>query len=163
MNSKSYNSWPNFSTLLSSVLVRDDLTLLHDTFHALKGGCVIAVDHPWLLKLHLECFIVPALTDNWGEFAVLFAAVVFGWKNYLTVFQKSSGNASVWSKPVVLQNGEPKQLKTLKGHSHGIGYLAWSPDDMYLIVCGTEDCAELWIWNTEVKILFIHSDIRWFI
>ena len=26
---------------------------------------------------------------------------------------------------------------------------------MYLIVCGTEDCAELWIWNTEVKILFI--------
>lgn len=48
-----------------------------------------------------------------------------------------------------VSNGEPKQLKTLKGHSHGIGYLAWSPDDMYLIVCGTEDCAELWIWNTE--------------
>ena len=51
---------------------------------------------------------------------------------------------------MVAQDGEPKHFKTIEGHSYGVGYLAWSPDDLYLIACGPEDCAELWIWNTEV-------------
>ncbi|CAH3181793.1 unnamed protein product [Porites evermanni] len=37
----------------------------------------------------------------------------------------------------------------MEGHSFGVGHLAWSPDDTYLIACGPEDCSELWIWNTE--------------
>lgn len=43
----------------------------------------------------------------------------------------------------------PKQLKTFEGHAYGVGYLAWSPDDTYLIACGPEDCSELWIWTVE--------------
>ena len=39
----------------------------------------------------------------------------------------------------------------MEGHSFGVGHLAWSPDDTYLIACGPEDCSELWIWNTEVS------------
>ena len=35
------------------------------------------------------------------------------------------------------------------GHSYGVSYLAWSPDDEFVIVCGPEDSSELWIWNTE--------------
>ena len=48
------------------------------------------------------------------------------------------------------QDGEPTHLRTIEGHSYGVGHLAWSPDDIYLIACGPEDCSELWIWNTEV-------------
>ena len=50
----------------------------------------------------------------------------------------------------VSQDGEPTHLRTIEGHSYGVGNLAWSPDDTYLIACGPEDCSELWIWNIEV-------------
>jgi len=50
----------------------------------------------------------------------------------------------------VSQHGEPTHLRTIEGHSYGVGNLAWSPDDTYLIACGPEDCSELWIWNIEV-------------
>uniref|UniRef100_A0A671S8X6 WD repeat-containing protein 26 n=1 Tax=Sinocyclocheilus anshuiensis TaxID=1608454 RepID=A0A671S8X6_9TELE len=42
-----------------------------------------------------------------------------------------------------------KQLKTLEGHAYGVSYLAWSPDDTYLIACGPDDCSELWLWNVQ--------------
>ena len=32
-------------------------------------------------------------------------------------------------------------------------FLAWSPDDRYLIVCGSEESNELWIWDIENKCL----------
>ena len=48
------------------------------------------------------------------------------------------------------QDGEPTHLRTIEGHSYGVGHLDWSPDDTYLIACGPEDCSELWIWNIEV-------------
>lgn len=50
-----------------------------------------------------------------------------------------------------LQEKVPKLSRTLEGHSYGVAFLAWSPDDTYLIACGPEDCAELWIWNVEVS------------
>jgi len=40
-------------------------------------------------------------------------------------------------------------FRTLSRHNHGVSYLAWSPDDSHLIVCGTDDCSELWIWHVE--------------
>ena len=43
-----------------------------------------------------------------------------------------------------------KLLKTLEGHAYGVSYLAWSPDDVYLIACGPDDCSELWLWNVQV-------------
>lgn len=45
-----------------------------------------------------------------------------------------------------------KQLKTLEGHAYGVSYLAWSPDDTYLIACGPDDCSELWLWNVQVRV-----------
>lgn len=50
----------------------------------------------------------------------------------------------------VVQNGEPTNLRAFEGPSFGVGELAWSPDDTYIIACGPDDCSELWIWNTEV-------------
>lgn len=43
-----------------------------------------------------------------------------------------------------------KLLRTLEGHAYGVSYLAWSPDDAYLIACGPDDCSELWLWNVLV-------------
>uniref|UniRef100_A0A673B5R4 WD repeat-containing protein 26 n=1 Tax=Sphaeramia orbicularis TaxID=375764 RepID=A0A673B5R4_9TELE len=42
-----------------------------------------------------------------------------------------------------------KLMKTLEGHAYGVSYLAWSPDDAYLIACGPDDCSELWLWNVQ--------------
>lgn len=44
-----------------------------------------------------------------------------------------------------------KLLKTLEGHSYGVSYIAWSPDDNYLVACGPDDCSELWLWNVQVS------------
>ena len=42
-------------------------------------------------------------------------------------------------------------MRTLEGHAYGVSYLAWSPDDVYLIACGPDDCSELWLWNVQVS------------
>lgn len=42
-----------------------------------------------------------------------------------------------------------KLLKTLEGHAYGVSYIAWSPDDSYLVACGPDDCSELWLWNVQ--------------
>ena len=43
--------------------------------------------------------------------------------------------------------------KTYEDHTCGVSLVVWSPDDRYLIVCGTEECSELWIWDIENKTL----------
>lgn len=43
--------------------------------------------------------------------------------------------------------------KSYDDHSYGVALVAWSPDDRYLIVCGTEECSELWIWDIEVNMI----------
>lgn len=32
-----------------------------------------------------------------------------------------------------------------------MSFLAWSPDDSYLLACGPEDSADLWVWNVRVS------------
>uniref|UniRef100_UPI00358E6BB9 WD repeat-containing protein 26-like isoform X1 n=1 Tax=Myxine glutinosa TaxID=7769 RepID=UPI00358E6BB9 len=56
-----------------------------------------------------------------------------------------------------------KVLRSLDGHAYGVSYLAWSPDDQYLIACGPDDCSELWLWNVQtgelkVKMSQSHED-----
>ncbi len=64
-----------------------------------------------------------------------------------------SVNAGVWWSEVFGQDTHQlKQLKTLEGHAYGVSYLAWSPDDTYLIACGPDDCSELWLWNVQVRV-----------
>lgn len=49
-----------------------------------------------------------------------------------------------------------KLLRTLEGHAYGVSYLAWSPDDAFLIACGPDDCSELWLWN----VLVMHLQVK---
>lgn len=42
-----------------------------------------------------------------------------------------------------------KLRKQFDGHTHGIGCIAWCPFSRFIIVCGTDDCNEIWIWDIE--------------
>ncbi|XP_077866982.1 WD repeat-containing protein 26-like [Saccoglossus kowalevskii] len=44
---------------------------------------------------------------------------------------------------------ELRQLHTFEGHAFGVAFLAWSPDNKYIIACGPEESSELWIWNVD--------------
>ncbi|GAB6020534.1 WD repeat-containing protein 26 [Chamberlinius hualienensis] len=55
---------------------------------------------------------------------------------------------------VIIWTIDPETLElhhtyTFEGHTSGIGCLAWSPDDTYLLACCQEDSSDLWIWNVE--------------
>ncbi|XP_019874783.2 WD repeat-containing protein 26 [Aethina tumida] len=41
--------------------------------------------------------------------------------------------------------------KVLENHRHGAAYLSWSPDSTHLLVCGPEECAEVFLWNIETE------------
>ena len=49
--------------------------------------------------------------------------------------------------------------KSYDEHTCGVGWIAWSPDDRYVIVCGTEECTELWIWDIEVCLILYLTSI----
>lgn len=66
--------------------------------------------------------------------------------------EERKGRSSVWLSIMNIQETHLlKQLRTLEGHAYGVSYLAWSPDDAYLIACGPDDCSELWLWNVQVQ------------
>ncbi|KAK2170458.1 hypothetical protein NP493_1154g00038 [Ridgeia piscesae] len=39
--------------------------------------------------------------------------------------------------------------RTFESHSYGVSYIAWSPDSVYVIALGPDDCSDLWLWNIE--------------
>jgi len=43
--------------------------------------------------------------------------------------------------------------KSYDDHLNGVAWVTWSPDDRYLLVCGNDECTELWIWDIEQKVL----------
>jgi len=56
--------------------------------------------------------------------------------------------------------GTVKHKRTFDNPSYGVSYIAWSPDCTYIIACGPDDCAELWLWNVVVgahSSLSVHS------
>jgi WD repeat-containing protein 26 len=61
------------------------------------------------------------------------------------------GTLIIWD--VNLQTFKLTHNKTYDEHTNGVAYMVWSPDDHYLIVCGTEECSELWIWDMLNKCL----------
>lgn len=50
-----------------------------------------------------------------------------------------------------------KQRKQFDGHSYGIGYIAWCPFSRYIIACGTDECNEIWIWDTQVRKFLLYN------
>lgn len=47
--------------------------------------------------------------------------------------------------------------KSYDDHPYGVANVIWSPDDRYVIVCGTEESAELWIWDVEVVMSYLSN------
>ncbi|CAD5111476.1 DgyrCDS786 [Dimorphilus gyrociliatus] len=62
-----------------------------------------------------------------------------------------SGQLILWN--VDKKRYTVQKWKVLDGHSYGVSTIAWSTDSKYIIVCGPDDCADLWIWNAETGIL----------
>lgn len=61
---------------------------------------------------------------------------------------------------VIIWEIDPQELtvryrKTLDGHTYGVSFVTWSPDSKFLLVGGTEECPELWIWNIEEEKLHV--------
>ncbi|KAG4072264.1 hypothetical protein HA402_004196 [Bradysia odoriphaga] len=42
-----------------------------------------------------------------------------------------------------------KPRRALEGHTYGVSFVAWSPDSKHLLVCGTEESPDLFIWNID--------------
>lgn len=64
----------------------------------------------------------------------------------------------IWD--IDMETLELRHRKTFEGHSYGVSYLTWSPDDIYLIACGPDDCSDLWIWNVQtgdLRVKMSHS------
>ncbi|EDO48557.1 predicted protein [Nematostella vectensis] len=97
-------------------------------------------DHQCTRK-QFPCEIKYTLTEHCDE--VWFAKFSHDGRRLAT--GAKDGNIIIWE----VVGMEPKLLRTLEGHSYGVAFLAWSPDDVYVIACGPEDCSELWIWNVE--------------
>jgi len=54
----------------------------------------------------------------------------------------------------------PRSTVTLRGHSDGLGGLAWSPDDCYLLTCGRDQSLVLWARASgeRMRTYYKHSD-----
>lgn len=69
------------------------------------------------------------------------------------------GKVKIWDV-----DPEEKLLKercTLDCNSFSITCLSWSPNDVYLLACGSDDRPDLWIWNVnkeEVHSMISHTD-----
>lgn len=61
---------------------------------------------------------------------------------------------------VIIWDVEPeknmvKQRRVLDGHPNGVSFVTWSPDSKYLIVGGTDEAAELLIYNIDENKLHV--------
>ncbi|XP_052269442.1 WD repeat-containing protein 26-like [Dreissena polymorpha] len=68
------------------------------------------------------------------------------------------GSLIIWD--VDKDTGTVKFKRTFDNPSYGVSYIAWSPDCTYIIACGPDECAELWLWNVitgELKVKMSQS------
>jgi hypothetical protein len=59
-----------------------------------------------------------------------------------------------------------RHKRSFEGHAYGVSYIAWSPDSVYVIACGPDDCSELWLWNAQVSsqimiVSMTHDHLSW--
>lgn len=69
------------------------------------------------------------------------------------------GKVKIWDVDPVAK--KLTERCTLDCNSYSITCLSWSPNDVYLLACGSEDRPDLWIWNVnkeEVHNTINHSD-----
>ncbi|KAG7232203.1 hypothetical protein INR49_009427 [Caranx melampygus] len=102
----------------------------------------LLLDHACSRK-QFPCYTQQILTEHCNE--VWFCK----FSNNGTKLATGSKDTTVIVWHVDMETQQLKLMKTLEGHAYGVSYLAWSPDDTYLIACGPDDCSELWLWNVQ--------------
>ncbi|KAF7642885.1 hypothetical protein LDENG_00249110 [Lucifuga dentata] len=102
----------------------------------------LLLDHACSRK-QFPCYTQQILTEHCNE--VWFCK----FSNDGTKLATGSKDTTVIVWQVDMETQQLKLTKTLEGHAYGVSYLAWSPDDTYLIACGPDDCSELWLWNVQ--------------
>ncbi|XP_076305770.1 WD repeat-containing protein 26-like isoform X2 [Tachypleus tridentatus] len=131
-------------TLFSQALeLQRDHCLYHNTksTNSLENESLL-IDH-MCTKEQFPCDTVQVLNDHCDE--VWFCRFSNNGQKLATGSKDST--VIIWDvDPVTL---ELSHRKTLEGHSYGLSYLSWSPDDNYLVACGRDDCSDLWVWNVE--------------
>uniref|UniRef100_A0A8C2HKC7 WD repeat-containing protein 26 n=1 Tax=Cyprinus carpio TaxID=7962 RepID=A0A8C2HKC7_CYPCA len=129
--------------LRQAVELQRDRCLYHNT--KLDSGLdnvSLLIDHVCSRK-QFPCYTQQILTEHCNE--VWFCK----FSNDGTKLASGSKDTTVIIWQVDPDSLQLKQLKTLEGHAYGVSYLAWSPDDTYLIACGPDDCSELWLWSVQ--------------
>lgn len=127
-------------------------------YHNTKGDCEsenasLLIDHI-CTREQFPCETAQILSDHCDE--VWFCK----FSNDGTRLATGSKDSTIIIWSINRETLELSHLHTLEGHTYGVSYLSWSPDDKYLIACGPDEGSELWIWNTEpgeLKVKMSHS------
>uniref|UniRef100_A0A674MN12 WD repeat-containing protein 26 n=1 Tax=Takifugu rubripes TaxID=31033 RepID=A0A674MN12_TAKRU len=129
--------------LRQAVELQMDRCLYHNTkLDSNLDSVSLLLDHVCGRK-QFPCYTQQILTEHCNE--VWFCK----FSNDGTKLATGSKDTTVIIWQVEPESHQLKLLRTLEGHAYGVSYLAWSPDDVYLIACGPDDCSELWIWNIQ--------------
>ncbi|XP_060738811.1 WD repeat-containing protein 26 [Tachysurus vachellii] len=129
--------------LRQAVELQRDRCLYHNTKTDNNLDSVsLLLDHVCSRK-QFPCYTQQILTEHCNE--VWFCK----FSNDGTKLATGSKDTTVIVWQVVPDTHQLKLWRTLEGHAYGVSYLAWSPDDVYLIACGPDDCSELWLWNVQ--------------
>ncbi|KAM7300151.1 WD repeat-containing protein 26 isoform X1 [Ixodes scapularis] len=119
----------------------------------LEDNCCLLTDH-LCSREQFPCHTLQVLNDHCDE--VWYCR--FSHSGALLATGSKDSTVKIWEvNPVTLTLSHKR---TLEGHSYGASFVAWSPDDSHLIVCGPEDCSDLWIWNVqmgELRVKMTHS------
>ncbi|XP_061814347.1 WD repeat-containing protein 26-like isoform X1 [Nerophis lumbriciformis] len=129
--------------LQQAVELQRERCLYHNTQLDLGLDSVsLLLDHGCSRK-QFPCYTQQILTEHCNE--VWFCK----FSNNGTKLATGSKDTTVIIWHVDPESRQLKLMKTLEGHAYGVSYLAWSPDDSYLLACGPDDCSELWLWNVQ--------------
>ncbi|XP_053211960.1 WD repeat-containing protein 26-like [Panonychus citri] len=131
-------------TLLSQAIeLQKERCFYHNSVNEDDLDCYsLLIDHA-CSKEHLPCVTTQILTDHGDE--VWYCR----FSNDGTKLASGSKDNSVIIWDVDPETLTLKHKFTFEGHSYGVSFLSWSPDDNFLIACGPDDCSELWVWNVQ--------------
>uniref|UniRef100_A0A672RHU8 WD repeat-containing protein 26 n=1 Tax=Sinocyclocheilus grahami TaxID=75366 RepID=A0A672RHU8_SINGR len=135
--------------LRQAVEMQRDRCLYHNTkLDSSLDSVSLLLDHVCSRK-QFPCYTQQILTEHCNE--VWFCK----FSNDGTKLATGSKDTTVIIWQVEPDSHQLKLIRTLEGHAYGVSYLAWSPDDVYLIACGPDDCSELWLWNVQSERMII--------